>query len=176
CQTAPLPPAVRCPAVRPSRSCHVYEPGPPSGQAGRRERRQTRGGYSAMAAPDMIADPSRRWPIDRPRAVAVAAGCGACFAVILWLTVSGRSALFDVWGLLVWRDADLRPGGPEFLLEAARDVTALGGVLLRNLIALGAVVALLFLRMPRQALWLTLTVLLGWLAGSTLKAVVGRAR
>lgn len=106
----------------------------------------------------------------------MAAGCWACFTIILWLTVSGRSASFDMWGLLVWRDADLRPGGPEFLLEAARDVTALGGVLLRNLIALGAVVALLFLRMRGQALWLTLTVLLGWLAGSTLKAVVSRAR
>src|SRR5690606_1539710 len=57
-----------------------------------------------------------------------------------------------------------------------RDITALGGVMLRSLIALGGVAALFLLGLRRDALWLTATVLLGWLANSAAKLLFARAR
>ena len=119
----------------------------------------------------------RRGPaIDRPRALAAAALCWTAFAVTVWLVTTGRSGTLDSVGLLFWRDADLKPVGPELLLEMVRDVTSLGGVLLRNLIALAAVAALLFLRLRREAILLALTVILGWLVAYGIKLLVGRPR
>ncbi len=130
-----------------------------------------------MAPPEQtITLPARRWRIDPRKTGAVAALCWAGFALIVWLTTTGRSAALDSAGLLFWRHSDLTPRGPGFLLEAARDVTALGGVLLRNLIALGAVAALLFLRLRREAILLGSIVMLGWLLGWSLKMLIGRAR
>ena len=62
------------------------------------------------------------------------------------------------------------------MIEAIRDTTALGGVLLRNLFAIAAVVALLFLKLRREAVLFALTVSLGWLANTGLKQLVGRER
>jgi undecaprenyl-diphosphatase len=88
----------------------------------------------------------------------------------------GYADALDSTGLLFWRDATLRPWGSPALLEAVRDVTALGGVLLRNFFAIAAMIALLFLRRRREALFFALTVMSGWLVNSALKALVGRAR
>src|SRR5690606_3477656 len=71
---------------------------------------------------------------------------------------------------------DLAFGGHEKVVEAIRDTTALGGVLLRNLFALAAVVALLFLSLRREAVLFALTVMTGWLANTGLKQLVGRDR
>ena len=49
-------------------------------------------------------------------------------------------------------------------------------MLLRNLFAIGAIVALLFLRLRREATLLTLTIVGGWAVNSTIKALVGRPR
>ena len=96
---------------------------------------------------------------------------------MVWLVTTGRSAGFDNWGLLVGRSADTMDlKGPTLLTETVRDVTSLGGVFLRNLFALGAVVALLFLRLRREAVLFAATVATGWLVNSGIKALVGRPR
>lgn len=105
-----------------------------------------------------------------------AIACWAGFALVAWMVLSGRSTSFDQSGLLFWRDSDLKPLGPPRLLEAVRDVTALGGTLLRNLFALGAVVALVFMHRRREAALLGLTVLGGLIVNSLLKVLVGRDR
>ncbi|MBT0668429.1 phosphatase PAP2 family protein [Novosphingobium profundi] len=120
--------------------------------------------------------PVRGFPINRPKALVVALAAWAGFGLVTWAVLSGHTAAIDRSALLFWRDSDLRPNGPVKLLETVRDVTALGGVLLRNLFALGAVVALLFLRLRREASLLTLTITLGWLVEALIKGLVGRDR
>lgn len=91
--------------------------------------------------------------------------------------LTGRSEGIDSAGLLFWRrGATLLPVGPEGLLEAVRDLTALGGVFLRNLIALGAIVALVFLRLRREAVLLAATIAGGWIVNTLVKLAVGRPR
>lgn len=91
--------------------------------------------------------------------------------------LTGRSEGIDSAGLLFWRrGVTLLPLGPEWLLEAARDLTALGGVFLRNLIALGAIVALVFLRLRREAVLLAATIAGGWIVNTLVKLAVGRPR
>ena len=129
-----------------------------------------------VAAPTSI-PPGRNWRIDRRKAFAVAALCWAAFVGVVWLVHSGYAATFDRMGLLFWRRAPmLAPAGPKWLLEGVRDLTGLGGVLLRNLIAAGAVGALLFLRLRREAVLLVLTVALGWAIDWAIKVWVGRPR
>ncbi|MXP40865.1 phosphatase PAP2 family protein [Altererythrobacter soli] len=121
--------------------------------------------------------PSRGWRIDPRKALAVSALCWAGFAILVVLVVTDNGRGFDQTGLMFWRYGDgLEPRGPEWLLEAVRDVTALGGVLLRNLVALGAVAALLFLRLRREAVLMVLTVAGAWLVGYGIKLLVGRER
>lgn len=91
--------------------------------------------------------------------------------------LTGRSEGIDSAGLLFWRrGATLLPVGPEWLLEAVRDLTALGGVFLRNLIALGAIVSLVFLRLRREAVLLAATIAGGWIVNTLVKLAVGRPR
>ncbi len=110
-------------------------------------------------------------------AVIAAALCWAGFAIVAWLVLTGRSATIDRAGLLFWRaGAALEPRGGAFLLEMVRDLTALGGVLLRNLVALGAAAALLFMACRRDAVLLAATVAGGWLVEWLVKIAVGRPR
>lgn len=103
--------------------------------------------------------------------------CWTGFLFVVWLVLTGHGSKIDSAGLLFWRrGADLVPAGPQWLLEAVRDITALGGVLLRNLILLGVLAALLFLRLKREAVLLTGTVMGGWLVNSLVKLAVGRPR
>ena len=78
----------------------------------------------------------------------------------------------------LWREGPglAVPHGPAWLLEAVRDYTALGGTLLRNLFALGAVAALLFLKLRREAVLLAATVVSGWIFEAVLKAIFDRPR
>lgn len=127
--------------------------------------------------PETFTLPERGWRIDRRKAFAAAVVCWAGFALLVWLVSTGRTGAFDKPGLLFWRTgAGLVPKGPKFLLEGVRDLTALGGVLLRNLFALAAVVALLFLRLRREAVLLAATVSGGWLLDAAIKHWVGRPR
>jgi undecaprenyl-diphosphatase len=95
---------------------------------------------------------------------------------MVWAVQSGHTSTIDHAGLLFWRGSDLQPRGPAKLIESVRDVTALGGVLLRNLFAIMAAAALLFIRLKREAALLGLTVMLAWLVNSGLKELVGRPR
>ncbi len=123
-----------------------------------------------------VALPSRAYRIDPRKALGVAALCWVGFAAMVWAVGSGHTTAIDQAGLLFWRGTDLTPRGSPRLAEAVRDVTALGGTVLRNLFALMAVAALLFMRMRRQALLLGLTVALAWIVNSAIKDLVGRAR
>jgi undecaprenyl-diphosphatase len=131
-----------------------------------------------MALPPEHLDlPARGWRIDPRKAAAIGLLCWAGLVWVAWLVDTGHAHRLDALGLLFWRTApDLGPAGPPLLLELVRDVTALGGVLLRNLIAIGAILALLFLRLRREAIVLGLTVAVGWGLNTLLKHAVGRDR
>ncbi|WP_120717786.1 phosphatase PAP2 family protein [Tsuneonella amylolytica] len=121
--------------------------------------------------------PTRGFTIDRTKALIAAAVLWAGFAVIVWAVTTGRTTHFDRWGLMINRSGDLTAlSGPELVAESVRDITALGGVLLRNLFAIGAVVALLFLKLRREAVLFAATVATGWIVNSGMKALVGRPR
>lgn len=122
--------------------------------------------------------PPRLCPADRRTAWIVALLCWAGFLLVTTLVKTGHCAAFDAAGLRFWREAgDLAdPRGPRWLPEAVRDYTALGGTLLRNLFALGAVVALLFLKRRRHAVRFFVTVCSGWIVTDTIKALVQRPR
>lgn len=121
--------------------------------------------------------PERGLMIDRRRALIVGALCWLGFSIMVWLVANGRTGALDRLGLLSARTgAELTLAGPPLVREIVRDVTALGGVFLRNLFAIGAAVALLFLRLRREAVLFAMTVIAGWLVNSGLKALVGRER
>lgn len=120
---------------------------------------------------------AHHWRISPTHALMATALCWAGFAVVTAAVLTGRSEGIDSAGLLFWRrGATLLPVGPEWLLEAVRDLTALGGVFLRNLIALGAIVALVFLRLRREAVLLAATIAGGWIVNTLVKLAVGRPR
>ncbi len=121
--------------------------------------------------------PTRGWRIDPRRALAAAALCWALFALVAWLVHSGRTEEIDSLGLILWRDPqDLGPRGPTWLAEAARDITALGGVVLRIFFSAAALVALAFLGLRREALKLLGALVSGLLVELAIKALVGRPR
>ena len=121
--------------------------------------------------------PERGFTINRKKALIAAAVCWTGFALVVWLVLSGRTGGFDEWGLLAARSGDARDfAGSHLLLEIVRDTTALGGVFLRNLFAIGAVIALVFLKLRREAVLFALTVVGGWIANTAVKVLVGRER
>lgn len=133
-----------------------------------------------MAAPLPAAPllaPARGWQITPRHALAGGMLCWLSFAVVAWLVHSGAAARFDAAGLQLFRSGGglSLPDSPAWL-EAVRDVTALGGTTLRVLFTLGALVALLFLRLRREAVLLTATILSGLAAEVALKLLVGRPR
>lgn len=117
------------------------------------------------------------WRINPRHAIAAAALCWLLFAATCLLLLSGHAEALDQMGLLLWRQGPLLlPRGPIWLLEAVRDLTALGGVLLRNLFAVAAASLLIVLRRRREAWLLAATVVSGWLVEALLKLAVGRDR
>ncbi|MBV1686930.1 phosphatase PAP2 family protein [Novosphingobium sp. G106] len=121
---------------------------------------------------------ARGWRIDPRHALIAALLCLTGFAVVAGLVVTGRSEAFDTAGLKLWREGVglAVPHGPAWLEEAVRDYTALGGTLLRNLFALGAIVSLLFLKLRREAVLLAATVISGWIFEAVLKGLFDRPR
>ncbi|MDL2353323.1 MAG: phosphatase PAP2 family protein [Pseudomonadota bacterium] len=121
--------------------------------------------------------PPRGWRISRRHALIAASSCWAGFAVIVALVLGNRLAAFDSAGLQYFRTGpNAVPWGPPALLEAVRDWTALGGVLLRNLFAAITIAALLLVRLRREATLLAATILSGWVVNTLIKATVGRPR
>jgi len=157
---------------------------PLPGAFNRAEHKRVRAGSSAMTdrsdaplPPETVRLPERGFGIDRRKAFIAAAACWTGFAVVVWLVLNGRTGGFDEFGLLAARrEGDLDFAGTHLMLEIVRDTTAMGGVFLRNLFAIGAVVALLFLRLRREAVLFAMTVAGGWIANSALKGIVGRER
>lgn len=127
--------------------------------------------------PETIQLPARGWQITPRHALLAGLACWAGFFLVAWLVHSGLAAGFDDAGLRLWRTgADLHAPGPPWLLEAVRDVTALGGTVLRILFSAGALIALVFLGLRREAVLLLATLLSGLVVESALKIMVGRPR
>lgn len=121
--------------------------------------------------------PERGFTINRRKALIAATICWVGFAIMVYLVTNGLTGGYDKWGLMSYRTGeDLHPRGPELIFESVRDITSLGGVFLRNLFAIAAVVALLFLKLRREAFLYAATVITGWLANTGLKLLVGRER
>jgi len=121
--------------------------------------------------------PARGWRIDPGHALIAAAVCWLGFAAIAWLVHSGHTQEIDSIGLTLWRDPQgLGPRGPTWVAEAVRDITALGGVVLRVFFSIAALLALVFLGLKREAAKLLGTLVSGLLVELLLKAVVGRPR
>lgn len=121
--------------------------------------------------------PARGFAIDRRKAAVAGLACWAGFALVALLLAGGHAAGFDRAGLILARSGEeLALAGPPLLREIVRDVTALGGVFLRNLFAIAAIVALAFLRLRREAVLLAMTVVAGWLVNTGAKHLVGRER
>ena len=113
----------------------------------------------------------------RRRLLIVSMACWAIFAVIAGLMATGRTISFDTGGLMAMRDgSDLHLIGGRIMLEMVRDITALGGVFLRNMVALGAAVVLTFAARRREAVFVIITVASGWAVNSTFKHVFDRER
>ena len=126
---------------------------------------------------ETIVLPVRGWRIDPRHALAAAVICWLGFAVVAWLVHNGHASGIDSTGLILWRHSqDLTPRGPAWLAEAVRDITALGGVVLRIMFTIAAVVALIYLRLRREALVLVGTLLSGLLVELAMKQLVGRPR
>ncbi|QZP09848.1 phosphatase PAP2 family protein [Caenibius sp. WL] len=103
--------------------------------------------------------------------------CWGGFALVALLTFTGHMAGFDKAGLLLWREADgLIPASPPWLNTGVIALTHLGGVPVRNAIALAAAITLVLAHSRRQALCLSLTVIGGWIANSALKTLFDRPR
>lgn len=142
---------------------------------------ETRGPHASAAdlplPTENYAVPERGFTIDRHKALLAAAGLWAVWIFMIWLVTQGHSTPFDRSGLLLYRSGvDFHPLGGNMLEEAVRDITALGGVILSTLTALAAVIALLFLRMRREATLFVATVVLGWGLNALMKTIVGRER
>lgn len=110
-------------------------------------------------------------------AIIAATACWAVFiGMAMWVS-DGSSSRFDAEGLAIFRTGpDFGLIGPVWMEEAVRDVTALGGVFLRNLFSVIIVTALLTLGFQREAAALFVTVAGGWAAGVALKVYVMRPR
>lgn len=103
--------------------------------------------------------------------------CWTTFAIIACLMVTGHATGLDTWGLLVFRDpVSLDLLGPEWLREAVRDVTALGGFLVRNLVAITAMAILMMFQFKHRAAMVLVTVASGWMLEFLLKACFARPR
>ena len=121
--------------------------------------------------------PPRGWRITPRHALSAALVCWAGFALVVAFVLSDRLGAFDGAGLRFFRTGpNTLPVGPPALLEAVRDWTALGGVLLRNVFAGIALAGLLLVRLRREAALLAITILSGWVVNSLIKAAVGRPR
>lgn len=121
--------------------------------------------------------PRRGWQIDPRHALAAGIVCWLGFGVMAWLVHFGQIAVFDEAGLRLFRrDGDLALIGSPALAEAVRDMTALGGGLLRTIVSLCAFVALIFLSLRREAVLMVVTILTGLAVELAIKELVGRPR
>lgn len=121
--------------------------------------------------------PERGFAVSRPKALGVALVCWAGWGAMIWAVLNQRTGPIDTAGLMWFRSGpDFAARGPGYVIEAVRDMTALGGVFLSTFATVAAVVALLFLKLRREAVLFAATVILGWMLNNTMKALIGRER
>lgn len=121
--------------------------------------------------------PERGFTVSRPKALLVSVVCWAGWGAMIWAVLGNHTGGLDRTGLMWARSGpDFGGLGASYITEAVRDMTALGGVLLSTLATIAAVVALLFLRLRREALLFAATVIGGWMLNNTMKAMIGRER
>ncbi|MBX7499870.1 phosphatase PAP2 family protein [Qipengyuania sp. YG27] len=121
--------------------------------------------------------PERGFTVNRTKALVAAGVLWAGWAAMVYFVTHSVTGGFDDWGLHLYRTGpDLHPRGGMLIHEAVRDTTALGGVFLSTLIVIGAAVALLFLRLRREAFLLVATVFFGWMLNNLMKWLIGRER
>lgn len=121
--------------------------------------------------------PERGFAISRRKALLVSAICWAGWAAMIWAVLNQHTGQIDKAGLMWLRTGpDFAASGPGYVTEAIRDTTALGGVFLSTLATVAAVVALLFLKLRREAVLFAATVILGWMLNNTMKSLIGRER
>ena len=110
--------------------------------------------------------------------VLVLAGAAWIFAAIAEDVAEGETRSFDETLLLAMREpgdtAD--PIGPRWLEEAARDITALGGVAVLVIVTLSSAAYMLMTRRPRMALLLVGSVVGAEILNSVLKVGFARPR
>ena len=118
-----------------------------------------------------------------PRIGTLAALAAAAFAVWLFLeladnVVEGETRDFDEYVLLAFReDADHDdPIGPHWLEEMARDVTALGGVIVLTFTTFAVTGFFLLQRKWHLGIYVAAAVITGLVASSLLKAGFDRSR
>ncbi len=129
--------------------------------------------------PDAQISPERDkdWRIDPVWAYAIAAACWSGFAIMAWLVVHARTGSLDEAGLLLWRaETSLIPSGSGSLTEFMRGITVLGGVPVRSLAAVLAILSLVLLSRRHEAVLLGMAVFAGWIVNSGMKWIFGRAR
>ena len=126
---------------------------------------------------DILRIPKRGFTVDRTKAFLAAFVCIVGWGTMVWLVLHDRTSALDRSGLLWFRTGvDFHARGASYVAEAIRDITALGGVLLSTLATIAALVALLFLKLRREAVLFAGTVILGWGINNAMKAVIGRDR
>ena len=105
-------------------------------------------------------------------------GCTWAFVEIADEVVEGESRHFDAAILQALRDPlqPATPRGPTWLLQAARDITALGGITVITLVTLASL-GFLWLQRKRRAVWMVaFSVLGGALLMHGMKTAFGRER
>jgi undecaprenyl-diphosphatase len=110
--------------------------------------------------------------------ILLVAGAAWCFAEIADEVGEGETRSFDEAVLLAMREPgdSNDPVGPRWFEEAARDVTALGGLTVLLIVTLSSAAYMLMARRPRMALLLTLSVLGAQVLSSALKHGFARPR
>ena len=121
--------------------------------------------------------PVAHCPIKRHHALWAAVLCAAGFLTVWLMVDTGAAEGIDRIGLLFWRSGPaLGPRGPYWLTETARTLTALGDIVPRNLLAIAAAAALIWIGLRREAAYFAVTVVGAWLAEWVIKLAVGRPR
>jgi undecaprenyl-diphosphatase len=98
------------------------------------------------------------------------------FALLASEVSEGETKAFDQKVLLMMRNSDLSPKGPQQLQEAARDITALGGEAVLTLATLITVGFLLLSGRSHMAVFVCGSILSGLLLSSILKSIYQRPR
>ena len=112
------------------------------------------------------------------------AGCGAAavllggFGLLADEVNEGDTLVFDKAVLMLFRDpsAPATPLGPSWLVEAARDITALGSVSVLTILVVAVTLHLLLTGIWRTALLVLVSVVGGTIISSVLKALFDRPR